>query len=204
MMHSFPLRLRWIALLALLGTVWVAEIVWLNDWYGEYQRERTALVSPEAEVSEGDLLELPPLPGIDPATELRERPLFVQGRRPVDVVAPVAEPEPVGASGLQLTSTILVPEKSYALVRDANSGRTIVLRPGDTQGRWMVDSIEADRVVLRAGTDSETLRLRPDSQTKADRLPPDARLELELPDDEQRTSVGRLRRSTANANRGRE
>lgn len=98
------------------------------------------------------------LPGLDVYSDVVERPLFSETRRPepkdVGDEEIVPEPEAVPAVPLNvaLTGIIHTPSIRIALVRDNNTGRALNLRenmplPGD-QGGWLVKTIEPRRVVF--------------------------------------------------------
>lgn len=147
----------------LLAGVLGAEWVFLRQW----QEERKAVLSTVHEqpenTSEPEAFVFPESPDMEIAQELRQRPLFIHTRRPAEPAVPELAPVETDGRELLLTSTIIAPEGRFALARDAETGLTVVLREGQQEGRWYTETIEADRVILRSGPDTQVLRLRPDS-----------------------------------------
>lgn len=163
----------WLLALLLAGAL-AAEIVFMRQWQHERVSSILSAVQPAKTTDSLEGLTLPAVPELESANELRERPLFISTRRPT--VTPVAEVESVvqDSSGeYVLTSTILSPAGRYALARDVATGRSIILREGESEGRWSVAAIEAERVILRSGDEEWILVLRPDTRNGASdpRLP---------------------------------
>jgi hypothetical protein len=88
--------------------------------------------------------------------EIVERPLFSRSRRP----APPEETKPgVGAGGVEdgtaariaLNGIILTGKRRVALLRFDNDPKVIHVSEGQEAGGWLIEKINADRVVVRRG-----------------------------------------------------
>ncbi|AGA33576.1 hypothetical protein TVNIR_1915 [Thioalkalivibrio nitratireducens DSM 14787] len=176
-----------LALVALLLLVALAVEAWLmHRWYEERRDALLATVQRELPAVAPADLALPVLPELAPALELRDRPLFVPGRRPrVDEAEAVPAPLERSPEAWVLTSTVIAPEGRFAIVRDRESGRSFVLREGDARGDWVLEAVAADQVELRSQAGTMILPLRPERRTgeAARRIGdqvPDGRLE-EIP-----------------------
>lgn len=112
---------------------------------------------PPAKVAEANLL---PAPAAAPAAESETvgRPLFVPSRRPPPP-APVAPPVRVAKDQFQLQGTIVVKGLDIALLREKQSGKVVRVEKGAPVSDMNLAEVYPDRVVLRAGEDSETLML---------------------------------------------
>ncbi len=112
---------------------------------------------PPAKVAEANLL---PTPAAAPAAESETvgRPLFVPSRRPPPP-APVAPPVRVAKDQFQLQGTIVVKGLDIALLREKQSGKVVRVEKGAPVSDMNLAEVYPDRVVLRAGDDSETLML---------------------------------------------
>jgi hypothetical protein len=110
---------------------------------------------------------LPPftMPPIDPTyKETVERPLFSQTRRPNPPAAAVAAAPIMEKGKYRLSGTSVGPELSTAFLVDLKSGKTWrvikggLVDPTNTQG-VKLDSVDAARVVLKLGEETEVLTL---------------------------------------------
>lgn len=97
--------------------------------------------------------------------EIVERPLFIDGRRPLssdtpavpEVVEAAGEEETTGEiEGRRLTAVIQDGDNYIALIEDL-AGNTEVLRDGDQLAGWQIESIQSDRVTLLTGSQRKTL-----------------------------------------------
>ncbi len=103
-----------------------------------------------------------PLGDIADYAGITERPLFSPDRRP-----PPQEPEPVRPAavakplkGLDLMAIMITPRRSVALVREAGTGESERLLPGDKIRGWTVKSVEKGRLRLVSGSKTGVLELR--------------------------------------------
>lgn len=110
---------------------------------------------------------LPPftMPPIDPTyKETVERPLFSQTRRPNPPATAVAAAPAMEKGKYRLSGTSVGPELSTAFLIDLKSGKTWrvvrggLVDPTNTQG-VKLDSVDATRVVLKLGDETEVLTL---------------------------------------------
>jgi|GEM_PF-1907990 len=110
------------------------------------------------------------LPGLADLTEVVERPLFSETRRPLSV-APAAEDD-VSAAGLEEATLIGIYNRGdgrRALLRVAPQGPTRTIAAGDEVEDWTVAKIGAERVVLHRGADTLELELKPAQRPERER-----------------------------------
>jgi len=99
---------------------------------------------------------------------IAERPLFFNKRRPPPPYVPtppgakptIKPPRKVGKPRMQLSAIIVVGKEKYALVKGGRQKGSRRVRVGDEVDGWKVTGIEADRLVLRNGGETEELLLR--------------------------------------------
>jgi hypothetical protein len=146
-----------VAIAAVAGFVLLLELVW------PHQLEAPALGAPAlAEVVElhGDIVEVGPLTAYFSITE---RPLFEQSRQPF--VAAV-EPEPVVTPGprieFELTAVVITSATQIALLRSNVTPTIQRVTLNETVDGWTLAEVTPDTVVLRRGTESVNVPLRPD------------------------------------------
>ena len=104
--------------------------------------------------------EVPPL---DQYSEIVERPLFLETRRPpppeIPDVAVEEEEQPVEEQVFTLLGVMVTPDSKMALVEVDESGNVARLKVGDEVEGWELDSVSADNVVLRKGESVKNLPL---------------------------------------------
>ncbi len=155
-----PLRtLRRIELVALLlGLLLCLQLAW-----GGLRLLRLAAPGPVAPAA--DSLQVPAVVG--PAlvaaagrNEIISRPLFWNGRRPVDKVATLADPEsqPGELQGVKLLGLFGSGKQAGVIALVQNQKRRILL--GDTVEGWTIESITPHTLVVSNGERSETLALQ--------------------------------------------
>jgi hypothetical protein len=119
----------------------------------------------QAPPAEAELRALPWLK-LEDLSATRDRPLFAQSRRPpasppLAVAAPVAAPQEEAAPdprpNLSLRGIIRQESATLVVLEDNAKSESIVVRSGDTYGRWRVTAISDDAVKLADG--AEELRL---------------------------------------------
>ncbi|KAA6187297.1 hypothetical protein F2Q65_01860 [Thiohalocapsa marina] len=108
---------------------------------------------------------LAPAPPIADYASVRERPLFLPGRRPLE--AQEAEPEPVpppapptSMDTADLTAVLLTPTASVAWVRIAQAREAVRLHPGEELEGWVLSQIAPDRVTFVHGEHAHEIMLR--------------------------------------------
>lgn len=113
-----------------------------------------------------DLLELPP---ISDYRSIEERPLFVEGRRPLAEEAPEPPPPPpppplvakTPPPALDLRGIMIVGQERIAFLgRPAEKDGETRLRAGSRIRDWTVTAIEAEQVVLENGGERTSIPLR--------------------------------------------
>ena len=142
----------------------VAYLAGLGMLVYELQKSPSAPPPPPKQAVEAlPPLELPPIAinSIAIYDAIIERPLFNADRRPDPVDATPTEvvnaAEPVDeVDGYRLAAVIKGFGNSTALIEDS-SGNTQTLHPGEKLGKWELQEIQDDRVVLLSGTRQETL-----------------------------------------------
>ena len=90
--------------------------------------------------------------------ESGERPLFLPTRRPV--LATAVSQVVMKKGQFKLTGTSIAPDLSVAYLQEVSSGKTIRVTKGLEINGIKLDVVEASRVVLKQGDDSEELTLR--------------------------------------------
>ena len=90
--------------------------------------------------------------------ESGERPLFLPTRRPV--LATAVSQVVMKKGQYKLTGTSMAPDLSVAYLQEVSSGKTIRVTKGLEINGIKLDVVEASRVVLKQGDDSEELTLR--------------------------------------------
>ncbi len=109
---------------------------------------------------DGSSFQMPPLESFE---VLWRRPLFYEGRRPIEQgegeTPKVVSRRPLPP--LRLKAILIVDQARYALVQDpAMKGRILRLQVGDTYQDWEVREIRGDRLVLVQAKTREELLLR--------------------------------------------
>jgi hypothetical protein len=106
-------------------------------------------------------INIPPLAHF---SELVERPLFRQDRRPfVAEARPAPKRNPgVLASQLKLvlTGVIMTPSGETAVVKDLVTHKTNHVKVGQTIKGWTLDKLESDKIVLKKGASTHEIILR--------------------------------------------
>ncbi len=118
----------------------------------------------KAETAEAPHVELP---GLEDYTATIERPLFMEGRRPVTEEAAASEPTAVEKKPLtvKLMGVIFAPDATMGLFVDAQ-GKYKRLHLHDSIGGWKLAEIKADRVVMEQDEAHEELKLAKPKQKK--------------------------------------
>jgi hypothetical protein len=114
------------------------------------------------------------MPGLEHYSELEQRPLFSETRRPPEpeVVAEAA-PEPV-LLGRRVTplliGVMITPERRSALLFDPDRQAVVTVVQGSSAAGWELEEVRADGVTLRQGAQTLGLALR-DYAARADLQP---------------------------------
>jgi hypothetical protein len=99
-------------------------------------------------------------PAIAAFAPIADRPLFDPQRRkfvpPPTVSAAAAPPPP---PDIALVGVILDGANKLAIVRASNAALATSMAVGESIGGWQLSSIEADRIILHAGTLENVIRL---------------------------------------------
>ena len=94
-----------------------------------------------------------------------ERPLFVQGRRPipdqpVDDDTPFVAPVKLGKLNVKLMGVIDVPSGRKALIYDIKNRTYLSLKEGEAVDGWRLTALSPGKAVLRQGMTTEEILLR--------------------------------------------
>lgn len=147
-----PSTVLWVAVIALLG----AAIGW--------QMNRDVVVAGSAAGAAGAAAALPSLPqlasGLPPAavfSDIVDRPLFVETRRPpaAEQVASQGEPPPQW----NLVGTAITAADRAALLFDSRNRKFLVMRAGASQAGWELADISPEGVVLEKGEAKHEIKL---------------------------------------------
>jgi len=146
----------------LVGTLAAAALIW--QW-------RHPPHPPTLEINGGARLpELPAAPPLEPFqlppleqySEVMARPLFIAARRPESPPEETA-PEPPPADPERtfvLLGVMMTREATTVLLRpEEPNAKTARIKPGETIGEWRLETVSADRVVLRKGETTQELPL---------------------------------------------
>lgn len=106
------------------------------------------------------------VPPIERFDEIAERPLFNPSRRPIPTQVPGDGNAGPGPS-IMLSGIVIDADQRIAHLRTAGESRVHTLSPGDTFASWHVEAIEPDRVILRAGSRTETVFMEKSSAVHA-------------------------------------
>ncbi|HID44716.1 MAG TPA: hypothetical protein EYP34_03030 [Chromatiaceae bacterium] len=97
-----------------------------------------------------------------------ERPLFFSKRRPPPPYVPAPPgkkppprpPRKIGKPRIQLSAVIIVGTEKYALIKGGKERRSRRVRVGEEVDGWKVTSIDAGKLVLSNGSETENVLLR--------------------------------------------
>ncbi len=107
---------------------------------------------------------LPPLTEFD---AIKERPIFIEGRRPLPPSQTVVqEQRPIPSRGgsrppkMNLSAILIINDEPMALLRNPPKGVSTRLKTGDEFQGWQVEKITPDRVTLKQSGKREEFLLR--------------------------------------------
>ena len=173
------------ALSALIGAGIVVALVAVGlelEWGNKVRAGAAAKRMEPAKAADAGLLPAFNLPPIDQGfTEAAARPIFVPARRPTPP-APVVQVVSAMRKGqfVLLGTSITKDFGDVALLKEISSNRTHVVRRGDKINGITVDKVEAHRVVLKEGAESEDVDIKTQGSPKGG-LPPVAPTGLIFP-----------------------
>ena len=99
------------------------------------------------------------MPPIEDFGETLDRPLFSKIRRPPASDAPAEEPEKKRKVKVRLAGVVISPKERVALVQGTRGRDITRLREGQEIEGWVLESILADRIVLRFGEVREEVKI---------------------------------------------
>lgn len=153
-----------IALLGFLAWRWyfppLAPTIAVNTEQGQNSDEIKTLLDSMDRVSD--------FPPKEVFQSIADRPLFFNKRRPPPPYVPappgkkppVRPPRKVGKPRIQLSAVIIIGEQKFALIKGGRQKGSRRLRVGEEVDGWKVTRIDADRLVLTNGAETEELLLR--------------------------------------------
>lgn len=147
------------------------------DWGRQLYAPLPALRKPLPKPAENPLLPDFALPQLDEGfPETVNRPLFVVTRRPAPPPPPPTPPKPVMQKGQYiLLGVTIAGDISVALLKEKGSGKTLRVAKGKEINGITLEKVEAEKVTLTQGDDSEELILKIQPASKAAPAPPPTR-----------------------------
>jgi hypothetical protein len=132
----------------------------------------TAAAQAQAPATEAQPDQMRALPWLklEDLSATRDRPLFAQSRRPPAPPPAIAVPAvtsrqeeeaPDPRPSLSLRGIIRQDSATLVVLEDNDTSESVVVRSGDSYGRWRVTAISDDAVKLADGTDELRLELFP-------------------------------------------
>ncbi len=165
--REYHLALLFLVLSALLAIVLVSQ--WIH--YKHEQADLKKLLASKVETK----LDTQPveerhveLPSLEEYASTIERPLFMEGRRPVaqDASEPEAAPVEKKPLSVKLMGVVFAPKATLGLFVDAQ-GKYKRLRINDSIGNWKLVGMEADKAIMEQDGTKEELKLAKPKQKKA-------------------------------------
>ncbi|WP_456407143.1 hypothetical protein [Thiolapillus sp.] len=153
-----------VLLLAFLAWRWYfppqAPAIAVNTAQGQEGDEIKALLDSMDRVSD--------FPPRESYQAIADRPLFFSKRRPPPPYVPAPPgkkpppkpPRKMGKPRFQLSAVIIVGDKKYALIKGGRQKGSRRVRVGDEVDGWKVTRLDADKLVLSNGGETEELLLR--------------------------------------------
>lgn len=107
------------------------------------------------------------IPAIDAFSEIIERPLFMENRRPYVPPAPVVTKkpetprpeEPDIATQISLRATIIIGDKRTALIQVIVDGKQQKLRQGEAFNGWTLADVQTDSISMKKGNEVRRIDL---------------------------------------------
>ena len=124
-----------------------------------------------------------PAPPLDTYSEVVERPLFREDRRPY-IPEPTVEREPPGDTGpdittlISLSATVINEDERIALIERKQDRKLQQLRQGEEFNGWTLNQIQADDITMQKGQETRHITLsvklsRQQAQPQQDGKPAD-------------------------------
>ena len=107
------------------------------------------------------------IPSVDAFSEIIERPLFMENRRPFVPPAPVVTEkpetprpaEPDITTQISLRATIIIGDKRIALIQVLGDGKQQTLRQGEAFNGWTLADIQTDSISMKKGNEVRRIDL---------------------------------------------
>ncbi len=122
-------------------------------------------------------LHMPPAEHYDP---IKQRPLFIEGRRPLPddegdstpEAPPAPPPNKTPPPRIAISGILITPQDRYAMLRNPPKDGPSRLRTGDNFQGWVVEDIQRDSLTLRQGGETQEISLWEYQQVPLPVLPP--------------------------------
>ncbi len=165
-----------LAVCAVLAVIAIAEWVYAEYSYRELLTSIEDIDEVEDEVETLPEIKLAEKP-LESYSHMVNRPLFTEGRKPVEETNDTPTEEFTGNIELELTGVVETPEGVTAMLRDKLKQKNYRARKGDNVEGWDVDDVLDDKVIVRRGANRKELPLRKPrpQQAKPPKLKPPRR-----------------------------
>ena len=164
--REYNLALLILAVSALLGVLLVSQ--WLHYRHKQADLKKLLATKVETHMNAQPIEEQhADLPSLEEYSATIERPLFMEGRRPVtqDANEPEAAPVEKKPLAVKLMGIILAPKVTMGLFVDAQ-GKYKRLHINDSIGGWKVSGLESDKAIMEQDGTKEELKLAKPKQKK--------------------------------------
>ncbi len=153
-----PLIRILLALIVFLALILVAEWFWLTESGQHQRRTQKPLVLDDIQLPQLDFAEQT----LENHQSMLSRPLFIQGRRPLEDRQQDETPESsADIDEFSLMGVYQVDDKSIALLKDKQQeGPYLKKTEGETVAGWEIKQILPDRIVVERSGDEKTVDLR--------------------------------------------
>ncbi len=148
-----------LAVCAVLAVIAIAEWAYAQYSYRELLASVDDIDETEAEVETLPEIKLAEKP-LESYSHMVNRPLFTEGRKPIEEADDKPTEEFTGNIELELTGIVETPEGTTAMLRDKLKQKNYRARKGDNVEGWDVDDVLDDKVIVRRGVNRKELPLR--------------------------------------------
>ncbi len=134
-----------------------------------------------------------PVAPLETFSEIIERPLFMENRRPF--VPPVStgskeskrprQAEPDISTQISLSAIVIADEKGIALIENKRDRKLQKLQLGETYNGWTLSDIQANHIAMQKGPETRQIKLvvkpsRPGSRAQQETKPADAEKQFRI------------------------
>ncbi len=149
----------------LLAVCTVLAVIAVAEWaYAEFSYRELLASIDDIDETEDEAETLPEIKlaekPLESYSHMVNRPLFTEGRKPVEEVDNKPTEEFTGNIELELTGIVETPEGTTAMLRDKLKQKNYRARKGDNVEGWDVDDVLDEKVIVRRGANRKELPLR--------------------------------------------